>query len=404
MNSYKIFNDPLYGFITVPKGILLDLIDHPYMQRLHRIRQLGLSYLVYPGALHTRLHHALGALHLVQQAIEVLRKKNVSIDDDEALGVQIAVLLHDMGHGPFSHSLEGILIPDMPHESLTLMIMHALNKEFRGQLSTAISIFENRHPKKFLHNLVSGQLDMDRLDYLNRDSFYTGVSEGVISSERIIKMLHVNNEQLVVEEKGIYSLEKFLIARRLMYWQVYLHKTVLAAEQLLINIFRRAREVYQEARLASLTTHSLCDFLQQPAPERNHEELLKRFCSLDDSDVIASIKQWMNSSDETLRTLCSMLINRNLYKIKLSNVPIEKSELEAARKKAAGLIKNEKLIHYFAFDGSVTNSAYNNEEKILILFKDGSVRDIASASDLPNISIMSTVVRKYFLCQARLPA
>lgn len=400
MNGYKIFNDPLYGFITVPKGILLDLIDHPYMQRLHRIRQLGLSYMVYPGALHTRFHHALGALHLVQQAIEILKKKGVDINDEEATGTQIAVLLHDIGHGPFSHSLEGILIPGINHEALTLQTMHRLNEEFNGQLTVAISIFENRFPKKFLHNLVSGQLDMDRLDYLNRDSFYTGVSEGVISSERIIKMLNVHNGELVVEQKGIYSIEKFLIARRLMYWQVYLHKTVLAAEQLLINIIRRAKEVFDEAGLVSVTSSPLAYFLQsKTAEDLNKEDLVKRFSRMDDADVISSIKEWMYCQDETLSSLCTMLINRKLYKIKLSNSPIENSDLEEARKVASSLPGiNDKLLHYFAFEGSVTNSAYNNQEKILILLKNGSVCDIADASDLPNISIMSTVVRKYFLC------
>ncbi len=404
MTGYKIFNDPLYGFITVPKGILLDLIDHPYMQRLHRIRQLGLSYLVYPGALHTRFHHALGALHLVQQAIEILKKKGVDINEEEALGTQIAVLLHDIGHGPFSHSLESILVPDFNHEMLTIQIMQRLNEEFNNKLSLAISIFENKHPKKFLHNLVSGQLDMDRLDYLNRDSFYTGVSEGVISSERIIKMLNVHNGELVVEQKGIYSIEKFLIARRLMYWQVYLHKTVLAAEQLLINIIRRAKDVFNEAGLASITVSSLAYFLQSKTSEDlRKDDLVTRFCRIDDADVISSIKEWMYCKDETLSSLCTMLINRKLYKIKLSNTRIEKSDLEEARKKVTALPGiNDKLLPYFAFEGSVTNSAYNSQDKILILFKDGTVCDIANASDLPNISIMSTVVRKYFLCMARM--
>lgn len=403
MTGYKIFNDPLYGFITVPKGILLDLIDHPYMQRLHRIRQLGLSYLVYPGALHTRFHHALGALHLVQQAIEILRKKGVDITDEEATGTQIAVLLHDIGHGPFSHSLEGILLPDFNHETLTLEIMKQLNENFQGQLTLAIAIFENRHPKKFLHNLVSGQLDMDRLDYLNRDSFYTGVSEGVISSERIIKMLNVHDGELVVEQKGIYSIEKFLIARRLMYWQVYLHKTVLAAEQLLIHIIRRAKEIFFESGLASLTSSSLICFLENNNINgMKKDDLVNRFCIMDDADVIASIKEWMFCQDPTLSTLCTMLIHRKLYKIKLSNTPIANEELKAAREQVARFFNlEEKLLTYFAFEGSVTNSAYNSQEKILIQFKDGTVCDIADASDLPNISIMSTVVRKYFLCRAQ---
>jgi HD superfamily phosphohydrolase len=400
MTGYKIFNDPLYGFLTVPRGLLLELIDHPWMQRLHRIRQLGLSYLVYPGALHTRFHHALGALHLVQQAIEVLKRKGVKITEHESLAVQAAVLLHDIGHGPFSHSLEGILIPGLDHEKLTRQIIYRLNEEFQGRLSLTIDIFENRYDKPFLHNLVAGQLDMDRLDYLNRDSFYTGVSEGVISSERIIKMLNVHDDRLVVEEKGIYSIENFLIARRLMYWQVYLHKTVLAAEQLLIRIIKRAREVYTQARLDSHTPSALSYFLKMDKPvEQADAEMIGQFNRLDDADIFTAIKEWMHGSDAVLRQLCTMLIHRRLYKIRLGNRPVEPQEMERIKNEVSHRYRfNDDELRYFAFEGSVTNSAYNHQESILIAFKDGTLRDIAEASDLPNISVMSTEVRKYFIC------
>ncbi|MCC6383645.1 MAG: HD domain-containing protein [Bacteroidia bacterium] len=396
MTGYKIFNDPLYGFITVPRGILLDLIDHPYMQRLHRIRQLGLSYLVYPGALHTRFHHALGALHLVQQAIEVLRSKGARISEAEATGVQIAVLLHDIGHSPYSHLLENVIVKDKGHEELTLLFMKELNREFKGELNTAIRIFQNRHPKKFLHNLISGQLDMDRLDYLNRDSFFTGVAEGVVSNDRIIKMLNVHRDQLVVEEKGIYSIEKFLIARRLMYWQVYLHKTVLSAEKLLVNITMLARKMAHEGNLAFIPV-SLQPFFFSDKP-LGDKDIVSKFSLIDDADVSYSVKHWMMTETGALQQLSGMLINRKLYKIRLSNKPFATNEIiqaEKSTRSAAG--SSLPNLRFFTSHGSVTNSAYNRSDQILILFKDGSVKDIASASDLPNISVMSKVVRKYFL-------
>lgn len=400
----KIFNDPVYGFITIPYEIILELLDHPYFQRLTRIKQLGLTYLVYPGALHTRFHHALGALHLMTQAIETLRSKEVEITDKEAEAACIAILLHDIGHGPFSHALENVIIKGVSHEMLTGLFLEKLNKEFNGKLSVAIKIFKDEYPKKFLHCLVSGQLDMDRLDYLNRDSFYSGVSEGVVGNDRIIKMLNVYNDDLVVEAKGIYSIEKFLIARRLMYWQVYLHKTVLSAEQLLVNIVKRAKQLSLNGENL-FATPAFSFFLKNDITKKHvlkNTELLHKFSSVDDFDILASVKVWMDSRDKILSELCRMLINRKLYKIRLQNTPFDKKEISRLKSAARKRFKlSEADAEYFAFAGSVTNSAYNSTEKINIFFKDGTVKDIATASDLPNISVMSTTVRKYFLCGVR---
>jgi HD superfamily phosphohydrolase len=397
----KIFNDPVYGFITVPNQIVLDLLDHPYFHRLTRIRQLGLTYLVYPGALHTRFHHALGALHLMTQAIDTLRSKGTEITSEEAEAGCIAVLLHDIGHGPFSHALENVIITDASHETLTGLFLEKLNNDFDGKLSTAIKIFNDQYPKKFLHQLVSSQLDMDRLDYLNRDSFYSGVSEGVVSNDRIIKMLNVHNDELVVEAKGIYSIEKFLIARRLMYWQVYLHKTVLAAEQMLVKIINRAKHLSQKGENL-FATPAFSFFLSNNISKEDlfkSKEVLNYFSLIDDFDIFASIKVWTDSKDKILSDLCQMLINRKLYKIRLQNDPFDKKAIKTihqiAKKKFN--LKDDEL-DYYAFSGSITNSAYSSSEKINILFKDGKMSDIADASDLPNISVMSTTVRKYFLC------
>lgn len=402
MKKKKIFNDPVYGFITIPNQIILDLLDHPYFQRLTRIRQLGLTYLVYPGALHTRFHHALGALHLMTQAIDTLRSKEVEITNAEAEAVCIAILLHDIGHGPFSHALENAIIKDASHETLTELFLEKLNTDFSGKLSMAIKIFKDQYPKKFLHRLVSSQLDMDRLDYLNRDSFYSGVSEGVVSNDRIIKMLNVHNDELVVEAKGIYSIEKFLIARRLMYWQVYLHKTVLAAEQLLVKIIQHAQHVSQNGK-DLFATPALSFFLKKEITKNelvsNHEVLYK-FSLLDDFDIFASVKAWMESDDKILSELCRMMINRKLYKIRLQNDPFDEKQVSDLKEKAKKLFKvKDDDVEYYAFSGSITNSAYSSsDEKINIIFKDGKLIDIADASDLPNISVMSTTVQKYFLC------
>jgi HD superfamily phosphohydrolase len=401
MLKKKIFNDPVYGFITIPNQLILDLLDHPDFHRLTRIRQLGLTYLVYPGALHTRFHHALGALHLMTQAIETLRSKGINISDEEADAVCIAVLLHDIGHGPFSHALENVIIRDVSHETLTGLFLEKLNIDFKGKLSTAIKIFKDKYPKKFLHKLVSSQLDMDRLDYLNRDSFYSGVTEGVVSNDRIIKMLNVHKDELVVEAKGIYSIEKFLIARRLMYWQVYLHKTVLASEQMLVKIINRAKYLSQNG-IELFATPAFSFFLKNDISQKEllkNKELLHLFSLIDDYDIFSSVKTWANSNDKILSELCTMLINRKLYKIRLQNKPFDKkiiSKICKEAKKKFKLADNE--ICYYAFSGSITNSAYSSSEKINILFKDGKMKDIAAASDLPNISVMSTTVKKYFLC------
>lgn len=397
-----VFNDPIYGFITVPDAFVLQIINHPFFLRLQRIRQLGLTSLVYPGALHTRFQHAMGAMHLARQAVETLRSKGVYISEEEKSGVLLAVLLHDIGHGPFSHALENSFISGISHEDLSVMLLEKMNKEFKGKLSVALKIFGNRYPKKFLYQLVSSQLDMDRLDYLNRDSFFTGVSEGVISSDRIIKMLHVKNDELVVEAKGIYSIEKFIIARRLMYWQVYLHKTVLSAEFLLLNIMKRAKELARKKKKLFCTPF-LEPFLYNDFSKRDFENdplLVNAFARLDDSDVYASVKIWTQHSDFILSALCRNLVNRRLYKVKMQNQPFDETEVNAVKKRVAAkfnLSKNE--TDYFVFSNEVSNDAYRPDKiKIKILFKDGQVADIAEASDQAYISALQKTVRKYFLC------
>lgn len=405
MSKQKIYNDPVYGFVTVPYNILNLLIDHPYFQRLRRIKQLGLTHYVYPGALHTRFHHAIGALHLMHSTLESLRAKGVKITHEEAESTCIAILLHDIGHGPFSHALERSIVNNVHHETISLRTMQALNNIMSGKLTTAIEIFEDKYPKKFLHQLVSSQLDMDRMDYLNRDSFFTGVSEGVISSDRIIKMLDVHRDTLVVEEKGIYSIEKFIIARRLMYWQVYLHKTVLAAEHLLMNILRRAKEITQKG-ITLFATPSLQFFLQNNITDDdfiNNPEVLQYFTQLDDYDIFASIKVWASDTDFVLSRLCTNIINRNLYKIRLQKVPVDQSEKDAYIAKVQKLYKvSQAEIHYFVFTGTEENSAYQaHDEQILILYKNGTLLDIANASDNLNISVLSKPIIKHFLCVER---
>ncbi len=401
-NKLKIVNDPIYGFITIPYEIVFDIIEHPYYQRLRRIKQLGLTSLVYPGALHTRFHHAMGAMYLMGEAIEVLRAKGIEINDAEAEGVTLAILLHDIGHGPFSHALETSIVNGISHEDISLLFMDKLNKHFNNKLLLAISIFKNEYKKKFLHQLVSSQLDMDRLDYLMRDSFFTGVSEGVISAERIIKMLTVVNDSLAIEAKGIYSIEKFIVARRLMYWQVYLHKTVLAAEILLVNILKRAKELILKGEKL-FATPSLLLFLENKFTKNDfeiNENILQEFSQLDDYDIYASVKVWMKHSDKVLSEMCSMLINRQLLKIELQNSPFSAEQIQSTREQ----IKKEKQlndteINYYVFTDKVTNSAYkSNDEKINILFKNGDLKDLATASDQLNISALSKTVEKYFLC------
>jgi HD superfamily phosphohydrolase len=401
-NKLKIFNDPIYGFITIPYPIVHDLIEHPYFQRLRRIKQVGMTHMVYPGALHTRFHHAMGAMHLMTQAIEVLRFKGVKISDEEAKGVIIAILLHDIGHGPFSHALEHSIVSGINHEDLSSMFMQRLNEKFKGQLTTAIRIFNNTYPKKFLHQLVSGQLDMDRMDYLNRDSFYSGVSEGVISYDRIIKMLNVYKDQLVVEDKGVYSIEKFIVARRLMYWQVYLHKTVLSAENLLVKILSRAKELANKGE-ELFSTPAFKYFLYNKVTKKdfiNNPSLLDLFAQLDDYDILTSVKVWVNHHDKVLARLCTNMVERKLFRIELQPQKFEKAYINEKVKTVINKYKiSEKEAAYFVNTGSISNNAYNPErDKINILFKNGELKDIADASDQLNIRALSTPVEKHFIC------
>jgi hypothetical protein len=395
----KILNDPVYGFVNIPYGIVFDLIEHPYFQRLRRIKQTSLTHYVYPGALHTRFHHALGALHLTTEAIEVLCNKGADISSVEAEALQIAVLLHDIGHGPFSHTLEHTLI-NVPHEALSVLFMQRLNEIFRGKLDLALQIFSDQHPKKFLHQLVSGQLDMDRMDYLNRDSFFTGVHEGVIGYDRIIKMLAVKNGELVVEEKGVYSVEKFLIARRLMYWQVYLHKTVLAAEQMLVQTLKRAKDLMQQGVVLE-APKNLLFFLQNDLTledfKTHRNELLDRFATLDDHDIVTALKNWMDSADKLLAYFATGLINRRLFKMELRNEPFEEAYVDEIRCRAErwGAFPKE-LVSYLVFQGKESNSAYTSlKDEINVLYKDSTVLPMSANADF---GIQSKLVTKYYLC------
>ncbi|MEP2770800.1 MAG: HD domain-containing protein [Fulvivirga sp.] len=402
MNKKKIFNDPVYGFINIKSDLVFDIIEHPFFQRLRRIKQLGLTDLIYPGALHTRFHHAIGAMHLMTRALDSLRSKGIEIDDHEYESAQIAILLHDIGHGPFSHALEYSLMPGVQHESISFQFMKYLNKAFDGALSTTLKMFQNTYERKFFHQLVSSQLDMDRLDYLKRDSFFTGVSEGAIGLDRIISMLNVVNDQIVVEEKGIYSIENFLNARRLMYWQVYLHKASVSAEKMIINLIIRAKELVKSGQTIFATPSfetflseniSIEDFQQKP-------QLLETYGQLDDYDIWASIKMWSNSEDKILSLLSNSLLNRKLFKIKLTNEPLSKQELEKIR---TGIVNQYDIVksdaRFLLAYGEVTNKAYIAEgQKINILTKKGKVLDIAQAADLPNITAMSKIVKKHYLC------
>jgi uncharacterized protein len=402
VNKRKIINDPIYGFVTIPNDLVYDLINHPYFQRLRHIRQLGLTSLVYPGALHTRFHHAIGAMHLMQEAVHTLRQKDVNITAGEEQAVLAAILLHDIGHGPFSHALEHSLVRSVSHETISSLFMDRLNKEFKGKLSLAIRIFNNKYKKPFLYQLVSSQLDMDRLDYLKRDSFFTGVSEGVISSDRIIKMLNVASGNLVVERKAIYSIEKFLIARRLMYWQVYLHKTVLSAESLLVTILRRAKALSMGGK-DLFATPALSVFLKNDYSEKDFSrkpDLLQWFSKLDDNDVMASVKVWSDNDDKILSTLCMNLLHRRLYRVEMENTPIPASYKKALVEKACrryGVDADD--ASYFVFTDKVNNSAYNaTQHKINILMGDGSLVDVADASDQLNLQSLSKTVTKHFIC------
>jgi HD superfamily phosphohydrolase len=402
LNKKKIINDPVYGFISIPSELIFDLMEHPYFQRLRYIKQLGMTHLVYPGALHTRFHHALGAMHLMSLAIETLQSKGHNITPEEQEAVTIAILLHDIGHGPFSHALEQTIVEGISHEDISSLFMDRLNDTFDGQLSMAIDIFKGHYHKKFLHQLVSSQLDMDRMDYLTRDSYFTGVSEGVISFDRIVKMLNVKDDQVVVEEKGIYSIEKFLVARRLMYWQVYLHKTVIAAEQLLAKALERARELALSGE-ELFATPALNYFLNNTVDIKafvNSNADLDTFASLDDTDIMSAIKVWARHDDFILSTLCKNLTNRHLYQVEISNTaPSDEvvAELVAQAMDLYGV--NEDEASYFVFTDTITNKAYKvGDGSIRILMKDGSVQDITTASDLSNLETLAKTVKKYILC------
>lgn len=403
VNKLKIINDPVYGFITIPSKLLFDLIEHRFFQRLRRISQMGMSYLVYPGAQHTRFHHALGAMFLMQRAVQVLRFKKILISEDEEEALYVAILLHDIGHGPFSHAMEHSIVEGVGHERISLMFMKELNLEFNGQLDLAIQIFRNEYHRKFMHQLVSGQLDMDRLDYLRRDSFFTGVSEGNVNSQRLIAMLYVHNDHLVVEEKGIYSVEKFIIARRLMYWQVYLHKTSLVAEQLLVRLLRRAKEVTQSG-IELPASEALAYFLKNVIAEKDFSiAVLNTFSSLDDYDIISAMKSWRHSEDFVLSELSNMLLNRDLLQIKLKSNPISEEKVE---EKLNAVMKkhnlSEKEASYFVFKGVISNQAYHmDKDTINLIKKNGKVIDVAKASDQLNIEALSEMVVKYYLCHPK---
>lgn len=400
----KIINDPVYGFITIDEPLILQIISHPYYQRLRNIHQMAFAHLVYPGAVHSRLHHSLGAYHLMCNALSELKSKGIEITHEEELGAKIAILLHDAGHGPFSHTLEQELIPGVHHEQISFLIMQVLNTEFDGQLETALSIFTNNHPKRFLHQLVSGQLDVDRMDYLNRDSFFTGVAEGVIGYDRIIKMLTVKDGELMVEEKGIYSIEKFLVSRRLMYWQVYLHKTVLGAEMMLVKIIRRAKELIYTGEGLHAASKVLDNMLKNPQDYQNMSDSLQIFCRLDDHDVLATIKNWGWHPDKILRLLCRSLIDRNLYKVKLQAEPISPVLLKQQIQEVAAALElsEEETAEYFVFTGEASNTTYNPaDERINILFKDGTVKDISQVDNALIQHNLSSTVKKYYICYWR---
>lgn len=399
MNKLKIINDPVYGFITIPYEIIFDLIEHPFFQRLRRINQLGLTQLVYPGAIHTRFNHALGALHLMIKALNTIEQKGTALTYDEKEAVCIAILLHDLGHSPFSHILEKTLLPGVHHEKISLELMKILNKQYSGRLTLAIDIFTNRYKKKFLHQLVSSQLDMDRLDYLTRDSFYTGVSEGIVGIDRIINMLAVSNNELAVEEKGIYSIEKFIVARRIMYWQVYLHKTTIAADQVLSNIIKRVKFLLSQNKNVEVTK-DLSFFMNLKSKINLSENILLQFVKTDDIDLMYNLKQWQNSEDFVLSTLSQALINRHLPKIIIQNKKFDKETIcqksDLLKSKFINLKKTD--VEYFVSSGMVKNEAYKFRGTIKMLSKTGEIKELTTASDNYNLTALSEKVTKYYLC------
>ncbi|HEU4470262.1 MAG TPA: HD domain-containing protein [Flavisolibacter sp.] len=396
----KIINDPVYGFITVDDPLIFEIISHPYYQRLRRIHQMAFASLVYPGAVHTRLHHSLGAYHLMGLALNELRNKGVEITREEETGAKIAILLHDIGHGPYSHALERKLIRGVHHEDISVLILDLLNNQFNRRLQTAIDIFRGSYSKAFLHQLVSGQLDVDRMDYLTRDSFFTGVVEGAIGYDRILKMLTVHQGALMIEEKAIYTVEKFLVSRRLMYWQVYLHKTVMAAEKMLVRIIERAQELIGNGIELEAASHNLNFFLKEHQPGDNFIRHLEKFTQLDDTDVMCTIKNWCGHFDKVLSRLCKGLVERKLLKVRFQSEPFDPAELTKYRQEAAKKMKiTEEEARYFAFTGEAVNTTYNPyDEHIQILYKDGTVSDISKVDNALIHQQVSSPVKKYYLC------
>ena len=406
MLEAKIINDPVFGFIKIPRGLLYGIVEHPLFQRLNRINQLGLASVVYPGARHTRFQHSLGAFHLMSEAVLSLQQKGIFIFDTEAEAVQAAILMHDIGHGPFSHVLENTLIHDISHEDISLMMMEEINRHFNGQLNLAISIFKGEYPKNFLHQLISSQLDMDRLDYLRRDSFYTGVTEGNIGSARIIKMLNVVNDSLVVDQKGIYSLENYLTTRRLMYWQVYLHRTCVAYEKVLVNMLTRAKDLLRQGEevFASPALHY---FLANDIDAEwfaTHDETLTFYGELDDSDIWSAMKAWKHHPDKILSTLATDMLDRHIFKVEVTEEPVEEAHLETIAKEISAHmeISVEEARHYMMSINTISKDMYNvDDDSISILYKSGEIRDISEASELLNVQLLSKKIRKYYLCYQR---
>ena len=399
-NKLKIINDPIYGFITLPNALIYDLIQHPYFQRLRRISQMGMSYLVYPGANHTRFHHALGCMHVMQKAVQTLKFKGVSISLEEENALYIAILLHDIGHGPYSHAMEHSIVEEVHHEELSLLFMEQLNKEFNGELSLAIQVFKGAYHRQFMLQLISSQLDMDRMDYLKRDSFYSGVAEGNINSDRLIQMMNVQNDILVIEEKGIYSVEKFLVARRLMYWQTYLHKTSVVAELILTKILKRAKELTQLG-IVLPCSESLLFFMENKITLEDFDKnVLDKFSYLDDYDVMGAIKSWQFNEDYVLHNLCRMILNRDLLKIQMTEYKPNKERLLEFKNKFIAKEKiSEKEADYFVFKGKIKNQAYNKSiEPIYILKKDKSIEDVVEASDQMYLKALAKEVTKYYIC------
>ena len=407
MNDYKVINDPVFGFIKIPRGLLLDIVKHPLMQRLNRINQLGLASVVYPGARHTRFQHSLGAFHLMSEAILSLQQKGIFIFDSEAEAVEAAILMHDIGHGPFSHVLENTLISGISHEDISLLMMEQVNRDLGSQLGMAVSVFKDLYPKRFLHQLISSQLDMDRLDYLRRDSFFTGVTEGSIGSARIIKMLNVVDDQLVVDQKGIYSIENYLTLRRLMYWQVYLHKTAVAYEKMLVNMLRRAKFLVSQGR-SVFASPALSYFLENEVDASwfaKHEEALLMYEDLDDSDIWSAMKAWRHCDDKILSRLAGGMLDRRIFRVEVNDNPVSEDEISTL---AARIAEHEKVTEYEARQylmsvNTIQKDMYSmDDDHIGILYKDGTVKDVSEASELLNVSLLSKKIRKYYLCYQRI--